>query len=84
MKTYRIRPLPWECVRPAGHEDGEWWYAPNTIFGMIQVYENHWSYCVDEYYDEGGGKCESCQDGMSKAEEWYVSRLMPAIEEVQT
>lgn len=64
-----------------------------SIFGDIRVhsvkndepdefhpeFQYHWSYCFDEYYDEGKEDCDSVEDGKAKAEAFYLSRLMPAL-----
>jgi hypothetical protein len=36
-------------------------------------------YCVDEYYDEGCEPFESEQAGKERAEQWYLSRITPAL-----
>lgn len=85
MTAYRIKPLGWKLVRRDA--DGEWWTAP-TVFGSIDVEEDpswharfSWRYCFDEYYDEGRHDCESIEDGKRQAEEFYLSRLLPALEQ---
>lgn len=40
-----------------------------------------WRYCVDEFYDEGECACTSIEEGKQQAEEWYLARLLPALEE---
>lgn len=52
---YRLKPLEWTQIRPAGHEDGEWW-TTSTVFGSLDVEHDpgngyRWRYCFDEYYD---------------------------------
>lgn len=39
------------------------------------------SYCVDEYYDEGNESVESIEAGKRRAEEWYVERIKAAFVE---
>lgn len=75
-----IPPLEWKCT-----PDGKTWVA-HCVFSRLYVSENKWSYCVDEYYDEGSFDCDSLTDGKAKAEGWYRTRitaaLRPAIGEV--
>lgn len=75
--TYKIKRLEWvpNCQQ---------WEA-NTIFGSLFVNQEEdgsvfFSYCVDEYYDEGRESCESIEEGKAKAEAWYLSRLVPALD----
>ena len=87
MSVYRIKPLEWRQIRDASHEDGEWWTA-DAIFGNFDVdrYEYgafQWRYCIDEFYDEGSHGCTSIAEGKAEAERFYLSRLLPALEEVQ-
>jgi hypothetical protein len=77
--SYRIKPLLWEKYT------GEEAWAPNTIFGQIIVGcdgDGQWRfrYCVDEYYDEGHGEYRDTKaEAVKDAEDWYLSRLMPAL-----
>lgn len=79
---YEIKPLAWEQTR-----DGDW-FAP-TIFNQLDVRNNsdpdeepdwRFRYCVDEFYDEGNERVESADAGKARAQEWYLERLMPALE----
>lgn len=84
--TYTINPLDWKIDK-----SGDW--QADTIFGALRVHDNNrwddegpdktvdlrFSYCVDEYYDEGSEPVASIDAGMARAWDWYLSRLMPAL-----
>jgi hypothetical protein len=79
---YRIAPLDWRCIRPAGDPDGDWWTV-ETVFGSMSVECDNgrflWRYCFDEYYDEDSHTCESLEAGKAEAEAYYRERLLPAL-----
>ena len=54
-------------------------FLAKTIFGTIRVFREEWSYCFDEYYDEGSEICHGIDDGKIKAEQFYLSRILPAL-----
>jgi len=60
-----------------------------SIFGTMRVEKNYndrwqWSYCFNEYYDEDCFTCDSLEDGKAKANEFYLSRLIPGLENVSS
>ncbi len=75
---YTIKPLVWE---QSPH--GDW--TAHTIFGSFYVRCDYgtwaWEYCIDEYYDEGRYETESAETGKRAAEEFYLSRLLPALDQ---
>ena len=78
MKTYTVKPLGWRESRTTTG----WWYA-RTLFGPIAVFNDgmewHW-----QTLDGEECPCESLADGKAQAEAYYLSRLLPALEEVAT
>lgn len=82
-ESYRIKPLEWRQLRGTEHEDGEWWTA-DTVFGSIEVERWCgswcWRYCFAEYYDEARHGCNSIADGKAEAEEFYLERIMQALD----
>lgn len=78
---YIIKPLEW------AHRidrDGGWTWWAVTIFCTLHVERDsegtcHWSFCVNDY-DRGFHDCESVEDGIRLADEWYRARLLPALE----
>lgn len=83
MDTYTIKPLEWK-----GETDtfGDERYTAETCFATFNVYKNaddpqwRWDWCISEYHDEGYCDCESLEDGKQKAEAYWISRIMPALE----
>lgn len=41
------------------------------------------SYCFDEYYDEGEFEVETIEEAKNKAQENFVQRILPCLEEVE-
>lgn len=83
--VYAVKPLEW-VKNNRSPEEGEWWSA-STVFNDFHVeYDPEgcrtylFRYCIDEYYDEGVVECESIADAKQKAEAYYLSRLLPALE----
>lgn len=84
-RAYTIRPLKWEHSKK---KDSDEWSA-STIFCTVYVHrwkdeDNRWtswkfSYCIDEYYNEEQIDVDSAEDGKTKAEDWYLGLLMPAL-----
>lgn len=86
---YTIAPLAWVPARTAGEPLGEWWIA-DTIFGEVWVRTHedgtiHWSAWIgnDGEGPDGNGPCSSIADGKRQAEEWYVAKLLPALQRVE-
>lgn len=81
MKTYAIKPLEW--IKTI-HNSGKW---TQTVFGKMSVIEDdggdwRWSWCFDEFYDYGSEECEGIEDGIAKAETFYLERIKQALLEV--
>lgn len=85
MKTYTIKPLEWH--HSAGGAEA------SCVLGTLSVYRAEqddgsfkwfWSYCFDEYYNEGYEECRTRKEGKEKAEALYVERIKQALEEVCT
>lgn len=81
--TYRIKPLEWMRTN-----DGA---VSHCVLGDFAVYKIeqddgsfrwHWSYCFDEYYNEGFEECRSMMEGKAKAEALYIERIKQALEDV--
>jgi len=94
-KQCKIKKITWEEM-PDWRDNNESEFRFSSIFGSITVrrswrYEDNqdipdgysWDYCFDEFYDEASHCCESYEDGKQKAEVFYLSRLMPALEEIK-
>lgn len=76
-KTYRIRPLEW-------WEDEYKAWCANTAFGIYRINASHSSHSYvtcDQYW--WTPCCNSLLHGKQLAEEHYLSRILPALEEVQ-
>jgi hypothetical protein len=89
VKTYTIKPLKWEksftedCQR----------YRAEVPMGSYTVSRNKWAseddkwshwqfeYCFDEYYDESYRDCDNAKHGKQLAEEDWLRRILPALEE---
>ncbi len=94
MKRYTIKPLVWEKY-DTGYMAGE--RAETANFGSLSVEtvvdeadrdledETPWvfSWCVDEYYDEGTERFASKEAAKARANEWYLQRIKGDLEEVQ-
>jgi len=81
-KLYKIKPLDW--IRANNLKST---YSVYTIFGNMRVEYigeglYRWSYCFDEYYDEGWFDVDSLEEAKSEAEKFYLTRLLDALEEV--
>lgn len=74
--SFCIAPLKWELARKNCHR-------ATTPFGMYYVERRnggwHWSYCFDEFYDEGDDKCRSLEDGKAKAWAHWQERIKGAL-----
>lgn len=82
MKKYTLKPLEW---LPSGPEQPGCCVC--TVFGFMNIdpvengYEFRW--CFDEYYDEGLERFDSLEAAKQRAQEFYESRILPALNEVQ-
>lgn len=82
MKLYQISPLEWDG-KTCGTEA---FYTASTPFGQYAVSQDddgscRWSYCFDEYYDDGTTHCDSLEDAKRLAEEHWQQRLLSALTE---
>ena len=90
--TYQITPLEWEF---SGSDYHETWSAGTTFAELtvnrirVAVEDGSpwagwkWSYCFDEYHDEGYQECESPEEGKRLAEEHWQKRLREGLTQVQ-
>lgn len=83
--TYRIKPLEWERQKHGGG------IAAYCVLGDFKVYKSEgedgkfkwfWSYCFDEYFNEGYEECRTMKEGRQKAEALYIERIKQALEAV--
>ena len=86
MKTYTIQPLVWTEHRSTHHEEGVYLIA-DSVFGSFTIERERygpfqWGYYFDEYCDEVKHSCDSVDEGKQQAEAYYLSRLIPALDEV--
>ena len=79
--NYRIKPLEWknrtdEIVATDLSEVHES-LTPIGIFDVQKMQSGDWyySFCFDEYHDDGGGECESLSDGKNICEKIWTERL---------
>lgn len=91
MKKYTIKPLVWEEYTLHNLKRCNL----QTIFCNFYVEERieerlklehkviKWSYCVEEYYDEDSGYCDSLEEGKSICEKEFMNRLLPALKEIE-
>lgn len=82
--AFTVKPLEWIEDIPLGERTRRR-YVAHTIFGSISVVRDmggDWTYqwCFDEKYDEGKVRCDSLVDAQTRAEEFYLNRLLPALE----
>jgi hypothetical protein len=95
-RLFRFKGFEWEGVEPRlgedGYPTGGFWC--NTPFGSMQVGRRYdgmphdslrlqWSYCFDEYYDEGQHDCDTAEHGKAAAEAYFLERLSSMFEEVK-
>ncbi|KKM89360.1 hypothetical protein LCGC14_1249500 [marine sediment metagenome] len=83
MVNYRIKPLEWEKEDEVGSDLCEKHEALTPIAGfrVEQWQSGDWAYhfCFDEYYDDGGGMCESLEDGKSICEKIWEDKLKKCL-----
>lgn len=84
--TYRIKALEWQKT-PNGID-------AFCILGDFSVYKHFydpdddtkfwwvWSFCFDEYYNEGHQQCRTMKEGKQRAEALYLERIKQALETV--
>ena len=79
MKLYKIKELKWESI-------GSGIYVAQTIFGNMRIeklgFSYRFSYCFDEYYDEGSEIFDRGDEAKDYAEKFYKERLEDALEHV--
>lgn len=94
-QLYRVKPLEW-IVSKNPDEAGER-FSASTPFGNYYVESGEyradvygrpmspaWSYCFDEYYDEGGPTEEESVDAAkAAAEAHWLERISPILESVK-
>lgn len=91
-RLYVIAPLVWESRNDHDFKTEHHW--ADSPFGTLHVdevireegdengpKEYKFSYCVDEFYDEGSEQVESIDDGKKRAEQFLIDRIMPALVE---
>lgn len=84
MKVYTVKPLKW--MQEKGRNPTRW--RADTIFTTLNIRQDHplhgkatyrFSFCVDEYYDEGESQHNTLKQAKKAAEKWYWQRLKPAL-----
>ncbi len=82
---YKIKPLEWknrsdDIIAPDLHELHE---SRTSIsrFSVEKWISGNWaySYCFDEYYDDGSGMCKDPEDGKAKCEKIWTERLKKCL-----
>lgn len=73
VKTYTIKPLKWKpCAA------GQYWYA-DSAYGTWTIEKwpegFRWSVCIDEFYDEPSGRCDTLEQAKDSAEAYYRERV---------
>lgn len=82
---YKIKPLKWK-------NKGNDYYSADTIFGSYNIGKTYnpsrfekkyeWSYCFDEYYDEGRFYVNSIAEAKQAALAEWVSRISLGLKKV--
>jgi hypothetical protein len=80
VTTYAIRKWKWtHTIR----DDGDETYEPDCAHGNFYVRKIdgcwHWSYCFDEYYNEGQHEVSSATEGKEAAWKHWLEYLYPAL-----
>lgn len=90
-RLFRIKPLVWEESHDSTSQSFSASVPGNTYYVRRnrQHYEEDgawtawkWTYCFDEYYDEGEEECASAKAGKEAAWQHWLARLETALEEV--
>lgn len=76
MPAYTIKPLEWE-----DHHRGSF-FVCRTVFGNIFVQPDIFKRS-EVFGDSFHFKVESVEAGKAKAQEWYLNRLLTALEEAK-
>jgi len=76
--TYRIRPLVWRDKKNGMESEAESYLGKFSVDPLNSKWFWSWS-CSDE---GATSQCDSLADGKQKAEDWYRSQILPALEEV--
>lgn len=71
-----------DLVKLTWEKRDETYTTANTSFGSYSVDKSaydgwQWSYCFEEYYNEGGASCDDMADGMARAEAHWRERVEP-------
>lgn len=90
-KTYEIKPLSWNGVEPVYNEKencSEGGYYCIVPFGSYSIEAKYHGgfvvrYCFDEYYNEGEFEAETVEEAKNKAQEDFIQRILPALEEIK-
>lgn len=90
-KKYTIRPLKWEHKK----DDTSETFRAGVPMGSYEVKRHRaefeesgewlawqWSYCFDEYYDEGACECDSAKAGKDLAWSDWLQRIESALKPV--
>lgn len=70
MKTYRVRPIQFE-------QQSQWRWAAITVFGEWLIHE-----VTDGSWAISGKRYETLDCAKKAVRDMYLSRLLPALEEV--
>jgi len=83
-KSYKIKPLKWQ-----GEVNESQSMEARTPFGSYRIYEKSnvrewetkysWSFCFDEYYDEGDFECNTVAEGKKSANKHWTERIEQAL-----
>lgn len=86
-KLYRIKPIEWKHSPPEYDTTGVGKWADGQALG-IHVWQDsdgpcRWTYCIDEYYDKGSGDVETFDEGVAKAEAFYLKHVLQHLTEAK-
>lgn len=90
-KAYIIKPLIWSGEDPVFDSNNQYstkGYYAKVPMGSYSINANSRgrfdvSYCFDEYYDEGEFEAETIEEAKNKAQEDFIQRILPSLEEVE-
>ena len=85
---FEIKSFDWDTSGPG--EDGDQNWIVKTPFGNYTIRSFHesqpgiftWSYCFDEYWDEGQFDAKTLEDAKQAAWNHWVERLSSALTEI--